>query len=130
MPDGQRKYTKELGRALHCSHRTRKQLMEQFNDYQHQILDDLPTPTYEQMVNSFGPPEEMAQTLMQEVSPQEYGQYRRWQVLFKLLAAVFIAVWVMFTAYVYVEKSIPIIVNETITEDTEPIINSNMEGTQ
>lgn len=86
MPNGQNRYKNEMRKALLCSRRTRKKLMEQFDVYRNKTLEDLSSPNYDQMVSLFGPPEEFAWELMQDVPPDELVKYRREKLICKITA--------------------------------------------
>ena len=100
--------------------------MEQFKAYQRDTIDD--TPNYDQMVTMFGPPEEMARTLMEEVTQVEMHAYRRSKLRMVAAGVAACVLWVMFTAYVYWMKTIPIEQNSTITErsisETYEVVNA------
>lgn len=100
------KYLHELRHHLRCSRKTRNRLLEQFKAYQRDTIDD--TPDYDQMVTMFGPPEEMARTLMEEVTQVEMHAYRRSKLRMAAAGVAACVLWVMFTAYVYWMKTIPI----------------------
>lgn len=119
MPDGQRKYTKELGRELHCSRKTRKRLLEQFDAYQHQMLDDQPSPTYEQMVASFGPPADFAATLMQEVHSAEQITYNRSRLILRIGAVALAMIYMVFSLYILYCKKVTVIEVKTDTHFSE-----------
>ena len=105
------RYQKELGKYLRCTGRTKKQLLAKFKSYQIESLDEATTNNYDQMVSYFGPPEEMAEILMQEVNPDEHKKYRRNRVILKCALVVTAFLWILFTFYIYHLKSIPVIEN-------------------
>lgn len=120
------KYLHELRHHLRCSRKTKTRLLEQFKAYQRDTIDD--TPNYDQMVTMFGPPEEMARTLMEEVTQVEMHAYRRSKLRMVAAGVAACVLWVMFTAYVYWMKTIPIEQNSTITErsisETYEVVNA------
>ena len=119
------KYLHELRRHLRCSRKSKNRILEQFTAYQRDAIDD--APDYDQMVTMFGPPEEMAQTLMEEVTQVEMHAYRRSKLRMVAAGVAACVLWVMFTAYVYWMKTIPIEQNSTITErsisETYEVVN-------
>lgn len=120
------KYLYKLRRHLRCSMKTKNRLLEQFKAYQRNAIDD--TPDYNQMVTMFGPPEEMAGTLMEEVTQVEVYAYRRSKLRMVAAGIVACVLWIMFTVYVYWMKTIPIEQNSTITErsisETYEVVNA------
>lgn len=105
------RYQKELGRFLRCTSKTKKQLLSKFRTYQIKSLDDCATNDYDQMVSYFGPPEEMAQILMQEVEPDEHKRFHRSRTIAKSTLAVIAVLWLLLTIHIYHLKSIPVIEN-------------------
>ena len=116
-------YLHELRRHLRCSRKTKNRLLEQFKAYQRDTIDD--TPDYDQMVTMFGPPEEMARTLMEEVTQVEMQASRRSRLRMIAAAIAACVLWVMFTAYVYWMKTIPIIEAREIVAHS---ISETMDG--
>lgn len=120
------KYLHELRHHLRCSRKTQNRLLEQFKAYQCDTIDD--TPDYDQMVTMFGPPEEMARTLMEEVTQVEMHAYRRSKLRMVATGVAACVLWIMFTVYVYWMKTIPIEQNSTITErsisETYEVVNT------
>lgn len=117
------KYLHELRRHLRCSRKSKNRLLEQFTAYQRDAIDD--TPDYDQMVTMFGPPDEMAQTLMEEVTQVEMHAYRRSKLRIVAAGIAACVLWIMFTMYVYWMKSIPIIETRKIVENS---ISETMNG--
>lgn len=117
------KYLHELRHHLRCSRKTKNRLLEQFKAYQCDAIDD--TPDYNQMVTMFGPPEEMARTLMEEVTQVEVQIYRRNKLRIVAAGIAACVLWIMFTMYVYWMKSIPIIETRKIVENS---ISETMNG--
>lgn len=120
------KYLRELRRYLRCSRKSKNRLLEQFTSYQCDVIDD--TLDYDQMVTMFGPPEEMARTLMEEVTKAEVYAYRRSKLRMVAAGIAACVLWIMFTVYVYWMKTIPIEQNSTITErrisETYEVVNT------
>ncbi len=69
------RYFRELKRYMHCSNRTKNALLTKFQTQCREGLED--NADYEAMVANFGPPEEFAQTLMEEVPAKEVLRYRQ-----------------------------------------------------
>lgn len=119
------KYLHELRHHLRCSRKTKNRILEQFKAYQCDTIAD--TPNYNQMVTMFGPPEEMARTLMEEVTQVEMHAYRRSKLRTVAAGIAACVLWVILTAYVYWMKTIPIEQNSTIIErsisETNEVVN-------
>lgn len=119
------RYMRELRRQMRCSRKTQNRLLEQFTAYQLNSLDE--TPDYEQMVTMFGPPDEMAQTLMEEITPSEESAFRRSRLQRIAIGIIAGALWVLFTGYVYWMKTVPIEHNRIIVE-TQTLDTSSTEA--
>ena len=120
------KYLRELRRHLRCSRKTKKRLLEQFKAYQRSAIDD--TPDYDQMVTMFGPPEEMARTLMEEVSQEERSIYQHKKQRLKAAGIAACILWAVFTFYVFWIKSIPLQVVERTYCNSEIVETTSPEG--
>ena len=59
-----RRYRNRLKRFLPQRISSRKALLAEFQCALSLLLREIPTPTYDELVTAFGPPERMAQTLM------------------------------------------------------------------
>lgn len=123
MRDGMLRYRRELRKALCCTRKTKNSLLAQFLVYQQKVIDELSSPTYEQMVILFGPPEEMAEVLMVEVTPEENDHYQKRRRLYLGVAGGLLAVLIVFTAYTTFIKELTTIVI-TVEEKTEIIAQS------
>lgn len=88
MADGMKQYRRVLKRKLRCSWGVRKRLLEKFDDAAFSYLENEPTPALAEVTEAFGPPEEMARTLMEEVTPKEAAAYKRGTILRRVLAGV------------------------------------------
>ena len=100
MTDGMKQYRRVLKRKPRCSWGVRKRLLEKFDDAAFSYLENEPTPALVEVTEAFGPPEEMARTLMEEVTPKEAATYKR-GVIFRIVVACILlasviagAVWV------------------------------------
>ena len=121
------RYMRELRRYLHCSRKAQKRLLDQFTTYQRSNMDS--TPDYDQMVTMFGPPNEMAQTLMEEVTPAEAYAYHHSRLRVVAVGITACIIWVLFTGYVYWMKTIPIEHSRAIVEQqtTDTIYTEEIE---
>ena len=113
MTDTVLQYERLLKKQLRCTTAVRKRLLEKFRGALLVFLEETPEPSTNQLREAFGPPEEMAQVLMTEVSPEEMAEYRRNRRIRRIAAGVIAVVFVLFTMYVYFEKQKPVtIINE------------------
>lgn len=106
MTDGMKQYRRVLKRKLRCSWDVRKRLLEKFDDAAFSYLENEPTPALAEVTEAFGPPEEMARTLMEEVTPKEAAAYKRGTILRRVLAGVAAAAVLAFAIYTFCWKEI------------------------
>lgn len=111
-------YMRELRNHLRCSRKTRKRLIEHFSAYQRDAIDE--APDYDQMVTLFGPPDEIAQTLMEEVTSEEQMAYAQSKLVKKIATILLATAFVLSSLYVMFWKEISVIEVETNTYYGEP----------
>lgn len=114
MTDTVLQYEKLLKKQLRCTTAVRKRLLEKFRGALLVFLEETPDPNLNQLREAFGPPEEMAQVLMTEVSPEEMVEYCRNTRIRRIAAGVIAVVLVLFTMYVYFEKQKPLITTDEV----------------
>lgn len=82
------------------------------------FLEENPAPTPDDLYAAFGPPQEMAEILMEDVTPQEQAQHRRITLLARALAGIIAIVLVLTSVYVLFVKEFRITVIHDIKETT------------
>lgn len=90
------KYLRKVRRRLACFRK--RERLRRLDTLLRAYAADCPAPDYGQIVEAFGPPEEMARTLMREVPSEESSAYFRWERTLKAAACVLLlismaAVW-------------------------------------
>lgn len=113
MTHGVRQYRKKLKKELRCCCSARRRLLDQWDSSLAGFLEDHPDPAVEEISAAFGPPEEMAQILMAELTTEDTRQYRLHIRIKRVLAGLCAAAFLLFFAYVFFEKQKPITVIET-----------------
>ena len=103
------RYRRMLKRNLHCGRGKRQQLLKEFSNSLSCFMDEYPDPTYSQLADAFGPPEEMASVMMERVSKDEEKQYQRGHKLLKYLKIAAIVLLAIFAIYTFFEKEYTII---------------------
>ena len=106
MTDGMKQYRRVLKRKLRCSWGVRKRLLEKFDDAAFSYLENEPTPALAEVTEAFGTPEEMARTLMEEVTPKEAAAYKRGVIVRRVLAGVAAAAVLAFAVYTFCFKEV------------------------
>ena len=98
-------YRRALKRKLRCSKKVKDRLLEGFDTTLDTCLEEHANPSMDVLIFAFGPPEEMAKTLMAEVTPQELAQYRRYSLFTQLLASILTVILVLSTVYIWFYKT-------------------------
>lgn len=104
-----RRFKRALRRNLHCSLRTKRRLLEEFEHSLGLFPEDTPSPAFSQLETAFGSPSTMAAVLTESVSEKERGTYQLRQKIKKALAAVSVFLLFLFAIYSYYTKEYTII---------------------
>lgn len=97
-------YKKTLRKNLRCSGAVQKRLMKKFDLSLDNFLDDTPSPGMEAIHSAFGPPDEMAQLLMADVTDKEAAQYRIRNITLRTTAAVIGGLLLAASIYIFYFK--------------------------
>lgn len=133
------KYKKKLARCLKCFKITKKRLIGGLKPTFEAFLQDAPDADYPALCAAFGPPEEMAKQLMQEVTLEERKQHKKHWIITAVIIGVLASLFVGFTVYVYAVQATPTyfeyntVVFETVivTQDaTEETVDSTTDATE
>lgn len=110
-------YRRALKKKLRCSSKAKKRLLTGFVQTLTAYLEENSNPSMEELSAAFGPPREMAEVLMTQISNQEYAIYRRKTLCLRILTSILIVVVVLFTLYVWFYKSVGL----TSTNDLDQV---------
>ena len=96
-----KKYLKEVRAEIPCSSDKKKQLMHAFLTSLENYLCDNPDASYQDIVDAFGTPKEMAETLSENISESDARKYRRKKRYFlQPLYCLFVYYWLgLFSGY-------------------------------
>ncbi len=121
MTKGWNKYKREVKASLKCDRKLRRNLLSQLEDFKDSSgVDD---GAYDQFAISFGPPQEMASSLMESVSVKEIRKFQNEKKMWRFLLCIFVAVLVAGTLYIWFEKSNPVVVYDQVSVSEEIKIN-------
>lgn len=95
-----KRYLRSIRKNLDCSFFTRRRVMKPFERTLGLYLEEKPEPYEEDLVEAFGLPEELAEYMMESVTPGQRTRYRvgRWAV--RVLAAALAAVLLFYTVVI------------------------------
>lgn len=121
MTKGWNKYKREVKASLKCGRKQRKQLLNQLENFKDS--SGVEDGTYSQLLASFGPPEEMAASLMENVSEAEITRFQNGKKWWRFLLCIFVAALVAGTLYIWFEKTNPVVVYDQVSVGEEIHIN-------
>ena len=121
MMKGWNKYKKEVKASLKCDRKLRRNLLSQLEDFKDS--SGVEDGAYDQFAISFGPPQEMASSLMESVSVKEIRKFQNEKKMWRFLLCIFVAVLVAGTLYIWFEKSNPVVVYDQVSVSEEIKIN-------
>ena len=117
-----KEYERALKKELRCSKAAKKRLLEQFSTPLAAFTEENPMPDTQALHDAFGPPAEMAKTLMVDTTEQERKAYTRNKRICRGIAIGCAALLLVFTVYVFFIKENPItIVNDFENLGTTPV---------
>ena len=118
---GWNKYKREVKASLKCDRKLRRNLLSQLEDFKDS--SGMEDGAYDQFAISFGPPQEMASSLMESVSVKEIRKFQNEKKMWRFLLCIFVAVLVAGTLYIWFEKSNPVVVYDQVSVSEEIKIN-------
>lgn len=121
MMKGWNKYKKEVKASLKCDRKLRRNLLSQLEDFKDS--SGVEDGAYDQFAISFGPPQEMASSLMESVSVKEIRKFQNEKKMWRFLLCIFVAVLVAGALYIWFEKSNPVVVYDQVSVSEEIKIN-------
>lgn len=123
MTQGAWQYRKELKRALRCGQAARRRLLARWDSSLAGFLVENAAPAFDEIAAAFGPPKEMAQTLMAELTVADIRGYQLQRCILQFLAGLCAAELLLFAVYVFVEKQKPIVFTEHIETFSPSTVN-------
>lgn len=88
-----RRYRQELKRSVR-GRRLRKQLADAFEGSLAPLLEDIPSPTYEDLTEAFGPPEHLSETLLHDTNIKPMSLKTKIRLGLSLVVIVgFVGLW-------------------------------------
>ena len=121
MTKGWNKYKREVKASLKCDRKLRRNLLSQLEDFKDS--SGVEDGAYDQFAISFGPPQEMASSLMESVSVKEIRKFQNEKKMWRFLLCIFVAVLVAGTLYIWFEKNNPVVVYDQVSVTEEIKIN-------
>lgn len=104
MTDCIKNYERALKKELRCGKAARKRLLERFHTAQRPFLEENASPDIQALHDAFGPPAEMAKTLMADTTQKERQAYIRNKRVCRGIAIGCAALLLVFTFIVFFIK--------------------------
>lgn len=115
MNKATKQYRRKLRRALKCCRNDKRRFLEKFQKAWEPFWEETPNPTWQELIEAFGPPEEMARHFSESLTQEDYKRYRirKW-ILIGALGAILAAVVVYAVSYMAVKPKIIYIEEELV----------------
>ncbi|MCC8076378.1 MAG: hypothetical protein LIO95_10650 [Clostridiales bacterium] len=101
-------FRREVRRCLHCGRAAKRRLEEHLTGLLNAFLEENPAPDRAALEDAFGAPEELAATLMEELTPQERSQWKRQRLAVRVVLVALAALLAMFSVYTFFCKERPV----------------------
>lgn len=113
-------YKDGVKRNLSCCNSAKARLLTKLDSFLDLYLEEHPSPTNEDLINAFGPPEEMSKVLMNELSADEMQNYHKSVIIKRTITAMLLALLIFLAAYIFFIKEFNDIsvINEAIINET------------
>lgn len=123
-------YQKQLRKKLKCGSQVKEQMMGRFQLSVDTFLEENSSPTMEELHQAFGPPNEMAAILSEQISIEESRRYRRNEIIKKIMAIVLAALAMLFALYCFFWKNKPLTFDDDISvvDDVSVPLTSSKEN--
>ena len=103
-----RQYRRALSRKLPCTKAVKVRLLKRFDGLAASYLEESPSPSMEDLYRGFGPVEEMAESLLVSVTPEEKRAFRSRKTAACICTAAAVTLLVLVVAYGLFWKNTPI----------------------
>lgn len=94
-------YRRTLSHTLHCSLREKKQLLAQFDHMTIHLLDESEAPSREALTKAFGPPEELAKSMLETLPTEaqvKWKRQRRHRISFGIIVMILLFGFLIYEA--------------------------------
>lgn len=110
-------YIKAVNKEMRCSRGTKNHLLHLLAQNIERFTDENENICMQVLCDSFGSPADMAQQLMQEVTPEQQKSYYLRKKTVRIFSGVLSGILVFAMIYIFFIKQKPVIVSEEIIED-------------
>ncbi|MCD8147243.1 MAG: hypothetical protein LUD84_08230 [Clostridiales bacterium] len=124
MNEATLRYRREVCRYLRCGGAAKRRLEAQLSCLLDAFLEENPSPDRAALEAAFDTPEELAATLMEELTPEERGQWKRRRLAARVVSVALVLLLAAFSIYTFFYKEQPI----EITTYEFSYINGGADG--
>lgn len=103
------RYKSKLKKKLPCGHATKAKLLEEFSCSLDGFLEEHPEAAYDDLCLAFGPPDEMAAVLREQISEKETRAYGVRKNVFRVIAGAIVVLVILAAAYILINTKKPIV---------------------
>lgn len=114
-----RRYRRELKKSVR-GFRLRKQLMAEFERSLAPLLEELPSPSYEDLVDAFGPPEHLAGMLLHDIDTQPLSWKAKAALVVGVIAVIFAVGFGVFSMQNAPENGVVLPADDSNLEESFP----------
>lgn len=130
MVNAAAKYRRALEKELRCGQNVKKRLLANFDRTLDTYLEENAEPSMDELISAFGPAENLAETLMEAVTPQERKQYERTTVWKVILGVILAVALLLSTLYIWFYKETGLIYEDSVHEITDHRDTADTPGTE
>ncbi len=112
-------YRKQVRSHLHCCGSAKRRLTAKLDTALNSYLEENKDPSVEDLCTAFGPPESMAQLLMEALNDADKSRYRSaiiWKRIAVSATAVLLLVSAMYIFFIKQYHNITIVYEDTVSE--------------
>ncbi|MCD8051439.1 MAG: hypothetical protein LUE89_07165 [Clostridiales bacterium] len=101
------RYRREVRRYLRCGRAAKRRLEEHLTGLLNAFSEENPAPDRAALEAAFGTSEELAATLMEELTPEERGRWKKQKLAVRVVCVVLVLLLAVFSIYTFFFKLKP-----------------------
>ncbi|MCD7838576.1 MAG: hypothetical protein LUG65_06670 [Clostridiales bacterium] len=101
-------YRRAVCKHLRCGRTARRRLEEQLSGLLNAFEAENPAPDRAALEAAFGAPEELAATLMEELTPEEQNHWKKHKLVARVMLVALAALLAVFSIYTFFIKEKPV----------------------
>lgn len=123
------RYKSKLKKKLPCGHATKAKLLEEFSYSLDGFLEEHPDAAFSDLCLAFGPPDEMAAVLCEQISKKETRAYGVRKNVFRVIAGALVVLLILTAIHTFFYKRKPVSYESDICDKSViSEMSSDVEG--